>query len=76
MPHPGDALTQSHYSPKGGIYADAYYMGKKGLYHLNLLQLTDLMACSAVLHLEQDSLYYLLSTYLFWCGLNFLFSAS
>ncbi|XP_058948125.1 transcription factor 4-like isoform X1 [Pocillopora verrucosa] len=26
MPHPGDALTQSHYSPKGGIYADAYYM--------------------------------------------------
>ncbi|XP_020608520.1 transcription factor 12-like isoform X3 [Orbicella faveolata] len=26
MPHPGDALTQSHYSPKGGIYADTYYM--------------------------------------------------
>ncbi|XP_068710592.1 transcription factor 12-like isoform X3 [Montipora capricornis] len=24
--HPGDALTQSHYSPKGGIYADTYYM--------------------------------------------------
>lgn len=33
MPHPGDALTQSHYSPKGGIYADTYYMGKKD-YHL------------------------------------------
>lgn len=73
MPHPGDALTQSHYSPKGGIYADAYYMGKKGLYHLNLLQLTDLVACSAVLHLEQDSPCYLLSTDLFCCGFELSF---
>ena len=31
MAHPGDGLSQSHYSPKGGIYADAYYMGKSGL---------------------------------------------
>jgi len=37
MPHPGDALTQSHYSPKGGIYADTYYMGKKGLKHFLLV---------------------------------------
>ena len=28
MSHPGDAIPQSHYSPKGGLYADAYYMGK------------------------------------------------
>lgn len=75
MPHPGDALTQSHYSPKGGIYADAYYMGKKGLYHLNLLQLTDLVACSAVLHLEQDSPCYISTLYisfLMWIELSFL----
>lgn len=74
MPHPGDALTQSHYSPKGGIYADAYYMGKKGLYHLNLLQLTDLVACSAVLHLEQDSPCYISTLYisfLMWIELSF-----
>ena len=74
MPHPGDALTQSHYSPKGGIYADAYYMGKKGLYHLNLLQLTDLVACSAVLHLEPDSPCYICTLYisfLMWIELSF-----
>ena len=74
MPHPGDALTQSHYSPKGGIYADAYYMGKKGLYHLNLLQLTDLVGCSAVLHLEQDSPCYISTLYisfLMWIELSF-----
>ena len=28
MSHPGDGIPQSHYSPKGGLYADAYYMGK------------------------------------------------
>lgn len=43
--HPGDALAQSHYSPKGGIYTDSYYMGKNRLYDFILFCIGPSCAC-------------------------------
>lgn len=28
MSHAGESIPQPHYSPKGGLYGDSYYMGE------------------------------------------------
>lgn len=39
MSHPGDSIPQSHYSPKGTLYGDSYYMGRCTDFILMFLQL-------------------------------------
>lgn len=37
MSHPGDSIPQPHYSPKGALYGDSYYLGKCLLFALMYL---------------------------------------